>query len=242
MTHYIERTWDDLKNVINEDRLGELGRKDQDTTKMMDHMVYVRATYSSTKDYILSKMFDFPTEDDHQHPIINNVDNNITNQNNDNNNNNDSSSSDNSNNNNVYKKKVVRPVDVKQKLAFKLNDFPYNCHDSITHWVLWCLQPLTHQEAKEHLITHFQHKLQHQQDFLFFINPVELQSIREVTHYHVFVKNDSFNRLDWQQQDSKKEQNSDHCFKNNTNCLNDNSNNNTVGQIASGTTNTVPSF
>ncbi|KAF2073888.1 hypothetical protein CYY_004812 [Polysphondylium violaceum] len=155
---YIMRTWEDLKRVINEGRLHELGRRENDQLEMTKHMTGVKAAYHSIKDYIDHRFFDFPVQD-----VI--VNSNV-------------------------KKVSTRPQEISQKLVFRPNDFPYNCEDSVSHYVLWCLKPLTFDEAKDYLDSYLGRQYGDDSNgYIFFVNPEHLQSIKEIFHYHVFIRN-----------------------------------------------------
>ncbi|EFA86716.1 hypothetical protein PPL_00520 [Heterostelium album PN500] len=126
----IERTWDDLKFVISQGRLHELGRKDVIQSEMKNHSKWVSENYNSMKDYILYKMFDFELES----TVEENNDNTSPNQ-----------------LHSTKKKKAVIPDIIEQKIVFKKNDFPYNCEKGINHMVLWCLKPMTDEQAKKYI-------------------------------------------------------------------------------------------
>ncbi|KAK9765038.1 hypothetical protein K7432_006952 [Basidiobolus ranarum] len=63
------------------------------------------------------------------------------------------------------------------------NDFPYNLDPSIQHLVLWCRKPFTRDEMRDILRAELPDK-----EFLFFVNPKSLQSIRTVYHAQVMVR------------------------------------------------------
>ncbi|KYQ91186.1 hypothetical protein DLAC_08102 [Tieghemostelium lacteum] len=190
------KSWKDLEKIIFESRLHELGRKDAVQESMLEHMVWVRSNYLSIKDYILSKVFQFPLEDvivDHENivcgdctsassststPVMCNGSSGGT----------STEELDNSSQRVVQiKKRVVRDEGIKQRLVIRPNDFPYSCEEPISHWILWCLKPMSFDEAKQYLSKFFNRT--HGVDYLFFVNPHHLQSIKEVFHYHVFLKN-----------------------------------------------------
>ncbi|ORX89042.1 hypothetical protein K493DRAFT_319020 [Basidiobolus meristosporus CBS 931.73] len=68
---------------------------------------------------------------------------------------------------------------------FKLlpNDFPYKLDPTIQHLVLWCRKPFTREEMAKILSAELPGK-----EFLFFVNPKALQSIRTVYHAQVMVR------------------------------------------------------
>ena len=64
-----------------------------------------------------------------------------------------------------------------------LNTFPYNCEDGIEHWLLW-INPNTNIK-----LAHVEQILNKNfKKFVFFRNIIELQSVKSIVHYHVFVK------------------------------------------------------
>ncbi|GAM21988.1 hypothetical protein SAMD00019534_051630, partial [Acytostelium subglobosum LB1] len=159
-----ERSWHDLKIIIEEGRVHELGRKDQHQQRMREHSLWVKDNYFTLRDYILSVFFDFPVLDIDADNLE--ASNNI---------------------NSKKKKRVIVPDNVEQRIVFRPNDFPYNCQDDITHYVLWCLLPLSMDEVRQYLQHH--HSLgEYSERYVCFQNPVYLQSIKDVFHYHVFVR------------------------------------------------------
>ncbi|KAN0019808.1 hypothetical protein ACTFIU_003030 [Dictyostelium citrinum] len=168
---YCERSWKDLKEIIQGDRLEILGRKLKDQAEMEKHLKVVKQQFKSIKDYIDFKVFKFPTQS------INYIDEKGI---------------------EVNRLITIRPENLEQKLVFRPNDFPYSCDKSISHWVLWCLKPLDHEDAK-HLISKLTNREFSNDDngFLFFINPFHLQSIKEISHYHVFIKDIDQNQLEF---------------------------------------------
>eukprot|EP01132_Coremiostelium_polycephalum_P003645 gene3645-4540_t len=192
-----KRSWEDLKLIIIEDRLDELGRSNRGQEQMLNHMKWIKSNYTSVKDYILSKVFEFPEFLD-ENCIVNNTNNdNILNncniQQHKDNNNNITSTAQTTNCTTPTKKKVIKPEGIQQKIVFRPNDFPYNTDEIVSHYCLWCLNPMSFQEAKELLSKIL--NANHDEDFIFFMNPERLQSIKEVSHYHVFIKHLNLNSI-----------------------------------------------
>eukprot|EP01133_Synstelium_polycarpum_P006407 gene6407-7432_t len=127
MSH-IERTWEDLNKVIQDERFHELGRKDRDTAKMKEHMIWIKDNYIKSVPLTKSTI----SKD-------------------------------------------------QQKIVLRLNDFPYNTEESVVHWVLWSLQPLSSDEAKQQIALNFG-PINYLEDYVFFINPVILQSIKDILY------------------------------------------------------------
>ncbi|EGC33953.1 hypothetical protein DICPUDRAFT_80304 [Dictyostelium purpureum] len=169
---HVKRTWEDLKNIIKEGRLEILGRKNKDQLDMERHMSKVKSEFNSAKDYIDFKVFQFPTE-------LKAFENEETGL--------------------VYQRRVsVRPNNIEQRLVIRPNDFPYHCDADISHWVLWCLKPLTFEEAKEFISKIFKREYANDNDgFIFFVNPEHLQSIKDIFHYHVFIRNIDYDIMEY---------------------------------------------
>ncbi|KAJ1929994.1 hypothetical protein IWQ60_000723 [Tieghemiomyces parasiticus] len=64
------------------------------------------------------------------------------------------------------------------------NDFPYAIEPTVSHYVLWYKNPLQRSpEVDQYLERAFP-----DHDLLFFINPPHLQSVRTISHGHLFVR------------------------------------------------------
>lgn len=85
------------------------------------------------------------------------------------------------------KKKIIflKTEDIQKKILV-LNDFPYAIEEGIQHYLLWSLHELTLLEIEEFLKQTFSIQ---KKDYLYFINPENLKSIKNIFHIHIFVKN-----------------------------------------------------
>eukprot|EP00878_Enallax_costatus_P022375 GHUV01023733.1.p1 GENE.GHUV01023733.1~~GHUV01023733.1.p1 ORF type:complete len:166 (+),score=31.63 GHUV01023733.1:130-627(+) len=63
-------------------------------------------------------------------------------------------------------------------------DFPYYFEDNVQHWLLWSTSgPLSHAAIEQETRQKFP-----DMDYLIFVNPAALQSIRDIWHCHVLVR------------------------------------------------------
>ncbi|GAM27012.1 hypothetical protein SAMD00019534_101870 [Acytostelium subglobosum LB1] len=180
---YVKRSWDELITIIAEGRVHELGRREDWLRRMWAHSDWIKQHYSTARDYILSLVFDFPIVDDGIEALT------------------PIASAAAQESGDVGEpisvtvaaplKRVVTPDGpMEQRIIIRMNDFPYNIDENIRHCVLWCLHPLTEEQARYHL----ENTLglgTYGKEYLVFINPPHLQSIKDVFHYHVFIRIDT---------------------------------------------------
>lgn len=65
------------------------------------------------------------------------------------------------------------------------NDFPYSTAPGIEHHLIWSKTPLKEDYVKDILESHFGSS---KWEWVYFVNPVETQSIRRLPHVHVFMR------------------------------------------------------
>ncbi|KAI9268828.1 hypothetical protein BDA99DRAFT_502761 [Phascolomyces articulosus] len=65
------------------------------------------------------------------------------------------------------------------------NDFPYSTEPGIRHILIWSQSPLNESYVKEILEQHYDSQ---QLEWVYFVNPPELQSVRKLPHVHVFMR------------------------------------------------------
>ncbi|GBB91370.1 hypothetical protein RclHR1_01860024 [Rhizophagus clarus] len=73
----------------------------------------------------------------------------------------------------------------------RLNDFPYTIDSSIAHYVLWSRLPFRDQrdqDVKGDINLFLKEKFPGNKEWLFFINPPQLQSIKNIWHGHIFMR------------------------------------------------------
>eukprot|EP01026_Neomeris_dumetosa_P048286 TRINITY_DN4175_c0_g1_i6.p2 TRINITY_DN4175_c0_g1~~TRINITY_DN4175_c0_g1_i6.p2 ORF type:complete len:109 (-),score=2.52 TRINITY_DN4175_c0_g1_i6:284-610(-) len=83
-------------------------------------------------------------------------------------------------------KKISGPIQVQNGeriLLWRDNDFPYYLEDGIEHHVLWCTEPLQHEEILQ-VIQQYREGY----ETTYFVNPPQLQSIKGVWHAHVLSR------------------------------------------------------
>ncbi|KAI8637850.1 hypothetical protein BD408DRAFT_406121 [Parasitella parasitica] len=65
------------------------------------------------------------------------------------------------------------------------NDFPYSVEAGIQHILLWSQIPLSRDYIEHILESNYGHK---QYEWVYFVNPPEIQSVRKLPHVHVFMR------------------------------------------------------
>jgi hypothetical protein len=65
------------------------------------------------------------------------------------------------------------------------NDFPYSVAEGISHILLWSQIPLARDYIEDILETNYSHTLY---EWVYFVNPPEIQSVRKLPHVHVFMR------------------------------------------------------
>ena len=72
-----------------------------------------------------------------------------------------------------------------QSLVFSPNTFPYNLEHGVQHWLLW-LKPECQLEIDD-----ISDKIEKRfgNDCVYFKNATKYQSIKSITHYHIFFRN-----------------------------------------------------
>jgi hypothetical protein len=66
---------------------------------------------------------------------------------------------------------------------FRLNDFPYNTDETITHYILW-INPTSKSLPVKSII---QSKVKVKK-YIYFMNIPKNRSVMEIPHYHIFAK------------------------------------------------------
>jgi hypothetical protein len=83
------------------------------------------------------------------------------------------------------RKKAKLLVVDEQVKVWRPNDFPYDFEAGVKHYCLWCTVPLSRNTIIYEIALKF---CPDEYDYLFFINPPSLQSIRNLWHCHVMVR------------------------------------------------------
>lgn len=65
------------------------------------------------------------------------------------------------------------------------NDFPYSVEEGIKHILIWSQLPLSPSYIEEILETNYGSKTY---EWVYFVNPPEIQSVRKLPHVHVFMR------------------------------------------------------
>lgn len=65
------------------------------------------------------------------------------------------------------------------------NDFPYSVEEGIKHILLWSQIPLSQSYIEEILEANYGSKTY---EWVYFVNPPEIQSVRKLPHVHVFMR------------------------------------------------------
>ncbi|KAG0348704.1 hypothetical protein BG004_004418 [Podila humilis] len=87
------------------------------------------------------------------------------------------------------------------EIVLKKNEFPYSVRNGIEHWLIWSRNPLT----DEVWIRRYLEERLPGRDYLFFVNPPELQSVPSIFHVQVFTKGEG-EVLDEDDMEIKKEE------------------------------------
>ncbi|KAF7732085.1 hypothetical protein EC973_006340 [Apophysomyces ossiformis] len=64
------------------------------------------------------------------------------------------------------------------------NDFPYAVEPGINHLLMWSQTPLNQEYIEEILLSRFGMAY----EWVYWVNPVEIQSVRRLPHVHVFLR------------------------------------------------------
>ncbi|CAI2174092.1 5247_t:CDS:2 [Funneliformis geosporum] len=73
----------------------------------------------------------------------------------------------------------------------RLNDFPYIVDASISHYILWSKLPFEDQndpDVRKEIDSFLKEKFPGEKEWVFFINPPRLQSVKSIWHGHIFVR------------------------------------------------------
>ncbi|KAL0087993.1 hypothetical protein J3Q64DRAFT_1621695, partial [Phycomyces blakesleeanus] len=65
------------------------------------------------------------------------------------------------------------------------NDFPYDVQEGISHILIWSRLPLTRSQIQQILEEKYG---QESWEWVFWVNPPEIQSVRKLPHVHVFLR------------------------------------------------------
>ncbi|GLI63396.1 hypothetical protein VaNZ11_006357, partial [Volvox africanus] len=79
------------------------------------------------------------------------------------------------------------PTSTKRHILVMANEFPYYVDPEIAHLNIWCSNGPLSDETVEHLIA--ERLPSETEEYVWFINPLQYQSIRAIWHCHVFVRN-----------------------------------------------------
>lgn len=86
--------------------------------------------------------------------------------------------------NNIQVKDVILRKMKGHPIAWMRNAFPYDVENT-THYLIWSTHgPLADDKIREIAIRH-----SHDREFLYFVNPEHLKSVKDLWHAHVFMKN-----------------------------------------------------
>eukprot|EP01120_Amphizonella_sp_Union-15-10_P017443 TRINITY_DN967_c0_g1_i2.p1 TRINITY_DN967_c0_g1~~TRINITY_DN967_c0_g1_i2.p1 ORF type:complete len:175 (-),score=26.34 TRINITY_DN967_c0_g1_i2:176-700(-) len=140
-------TWNELHQIIAQDRLELLGRLKEGRTIYLNSSERIKQEWATVGDFILNREFNFPSE-------------NVS-----------------------GKKRVTFPEEIPEIINFRVNDYRYAVEDSIEHHLIWSTVPLTEDKIKQIL-----EKERVGYEYLFFVNPPNLQSVKNVHHVHVFSR------------------------------------------------------
>eukprot|EP00204_Picochlorum_oklahomense_P002892 CAMPEP_0118798592 /NCGR_PEP_ID=MMETSP1161-20130426/960_1 /TAXON_ID=249345 /ORGANISM="Picochlorum oklahomensis, Strain CCMP2329" /LENGTH=174 /DNA_ID=CAMNT_0006726055 /DNA_START=104 /DNA_END=628 /DNA_ORIENTATION=+ len=97
--------------------------------------------------------------------------------------------------NNEGKKVHIKPDDFESnhKIIWRKNDFPYSVESGIEHYILWANVPLAEKDVERHVQKQFPNNTK--DSLLWFVNPMELQSVPELWHAHIMANMDNNARV-----------------------------------------------
>jgi hypothetical protein len=75
------------------------------------------------------------------------------------------------------------PTSNPKQAVFRRNDFPYALTPDIQHDVVWSFQPLEEAELVRFIASNIADR-----EFVYFVNPPQLQSVKNLWHAHVFSR------------------------------------------------------
>lgn len=76
--------------------------------------------------------------------------------------------------------------DKTKELHLSLNDFPYDVEDDVTHYIIWDLKEGRLDRYRQFAENNFDPAIY---DMIVRINKVQYQSIPEINHCHLFIRN-----------------------------------------------------
>ncbi|GIL67994.1 hypothetical protein Vafri_21336, partial [Volvox africanus] len=79
------------------------------------------------------------------------------------------------------------PTSTNRHILVMANEFPYYVDPEIAHLSIWCSNGPLSDETVEHLIA--ERLPSETEEYVWFVNPPQYQSIQEIWHCHVFVRN-----------------------------------------------------
>ena len=153
--------WKEAQNYINTNQLHLLARNDDQNEIYKKDMDIIKQKYKSISDYILHNMLNYDT---------------ITENN-----------------------KLVAITDTEnintgnQLIMLVPNHYPYYFEPTITQYVLWSNKEIDENNIKtiiEDKLTYILNKSEpkYNEDYMYWINPVELKSVLDVWHAHIIIK------------------------------------------------------
>lgn len=80
-----------------------------------------------------------------------------------------------------------KPIEDKSRppVIILANDFPYSVEKGIEHILLWSQIPLSRDYIEDILESNYGSK---SYQWVYFVNPPEIQSVRKLPHVHVFMR------------------------------------------------------
>jgi len=126
-------SWEELRELISSDNLGELARSKQVLEDYQKRSVEIKKEYYSIKDYIQIRFLKYPySEVDVEEP-------------------NDPTFPATSPKIIIKKKQAITTSPPPSQIALYPNDFPYFFPSNIDHLVLWCDKPLSKEEVDKEI-------------------------------------------------------------------------------------------
>ncbi|RIA84416.1 hypothetical protein C1645_878949 [Glomus cerebriforme] len=152
-------SWEDVKEIVETGRLELLHRNKSDQLKYCEFKAKMTQKYGTIDNYLYQVVLKWPKDS----PL------------------NDSGSS----------QEYFSSKTSSTHYNLRLNDFPYTIDSSISHYVLWSKLPFrdpNDYNTKNDIDLFLKENFPGEKEWLFFINPPQIQSIKTIWHGHIFVR------------------------------------------------------
>ncbi|GBC24515.1 uncharacterized protein OCT59_009158 [Rhizophagus irregularis] len=154
----VVHTWEDVKEIVESGRLELFYRSKSEQLRYRAYRERIKKEYGSLDNYIYQNVLNWPKESSPNDPSLQEY----------------------------FSSKIPST-----HYNLRLNDFPYTIDSSISHYVLWSRLPFrdpNDRNVKDDINLFLKENFPGNEEWLFFINPPQLQSIKNIWHGHIFVR------------------------------------------------------